>query len=328
MTRPPAALWQAAHRDWIRMKEAGIVDRTTSRLGADDRWDTGVPVAEREREEPAPLAAGRERVLVGTDWVRDHLADEGVRLLDVSSEPGVYARGHLPGARYLHWKVDLTARQGPVGAPVVSREALARALGARGITEGDTVVLYDDCLGVYAARAYWVLKYYGHDDVRLLDGGRAAWEAAGEALTTEEPPKERAVYVAQRPNRAIRAEWREVIDRLQNPNTRYLDVRAALEYTGHEPPTARGGHVPGAINLNWAHTIADDGRLRPPEEIERLFRRVGIGPEHDIIVYSQIGVRSAHTWFVLHELLGYPSVSNYDGSWEEYSSIRGSPFER
>lgn len=304
------------------------MDRTAPRIRADDRWGGGAPVAEREPEALAQWVAERERVLVDADWVRDHLGDDSVRMLDVSSDPSVYAGGHLPGARYLYWKIDLTARQGPPGAQVVSRETLARVLGVRGITEDDTVVLWDDCLGVYAARAYWALKYYGHADVRLLDGGRAAWEAAGGELTTDEPPEERAVYVAQPPNRAIRAEWREVIDRLQDPNTRYLDVRTAMEYSGHEPPTARGGHIPGAVNVSWAHAIDPDGRLRPSEELARLYRKAGIGPEDDIIVYSQIGVRSAHTWFVLHELLGYPSVSSYDGSWEEYSSIRGSPFER
>lgn len=285
-------------------------------------------MAEREVELPAPLAAEGERVLVDVRWVRDHLDDDRVRLLDVSSDPDVYAQGHLPGARYLHWRGDLTARQGPVGAQVLSRDALARLLSARGIIEEDTVVLYDDCLGIYAARAYWVLKYYGHDDVRVFDGGRAAWEAAGEDLTAEGPPEEPAIYVARAPNRAIRADWREVIDRLQDPGTRYLDVRTAIEYTGHQPPTARGGHIPGAVNVNWAHAIDDDGRLRPVDELERLYQRAGISPEHDVIVYSQIGVRSSHTWFILHELLGYPSVSNYDGSWEEYSSFRASPFER
>lgn len=310
------------------MKEADTVDRTAPRLRADGRWGAGAPVAEREPETLSQLAAERERVLVDTDWVRDRLNDERVRLLDVSSEPEVYIEGHLSGAHHLHWRSDLTARQGPLGAPVVSREALERVLGARGVTEDDTVVLYDDCLGVYAARAYWVLKYYGHEDVRLYDGGRSAWVAAGEALTADDPPGEPTIYVARPPNRAIRAEWREVIDRLQDPGTRYLDVRTAMEYSGHEPPTSRGGHVPGAVNVNWAHAIDDDGRLRSVEELTRLYRRAGIGPEHDIIVYSQIGVRSAHTWFVLHEVLGYPSVSNYDGSWEEYSSIRASPFER
>lgn len=310
------------------MKEADTVDRTAPRQRADDRWGTGVAVADREPEAQAELIAARARVLVDTGWVREHLDDDRMRLLDVSSDPGVYARGHLPGARYLHWETDLAARNGPVGGQVLSREALARALGARGITEDDTVVLYDDCLGVYAARAYWVLRYYGHADVRLLDGGRAAWEMDGEELTTDEPSEEQAVYVAQAPNRAIRAEWREVIDRLQDPNTRYLDVRTTMEYTGHEPPTARGGHIPGAVNVNWAHAINGDGRLRRSEDLERLYRRAGLGPEHDVIVYSQIGVRSAHSWFVLHELLGYPSVGNYDGSWEEYSSIRASPFER
>jgi len=276
----------------------------------------------------AQSLAERERVLVDVDWVRGHLGDDSVRMLDVSSDPSVYAGWHLPGARYLHWKGDLTARPGLPGGQVVSREALARVLGARGVTEDDTVVLYDDCLGVYAARAYWVLKYYGHADVRLLDGGRSAWEAAGGELAADEPPQEQAIYVAQPPNRLIRAEWRDVIDRLQDPNTRYLDVRTAMEYSGHEPPTARGGHIPGAINVSWAHAVDADGRLRPLEDLVRLYRKAGIDPEDDIIVYSQIGVRSAHTWFVLHELLGYPSVSCYDGSWEEYSSIRGSPFER
>jgi thiosulfate/3-mercaptopyruvate sulfurtransferase len=310
------------------MKEADTVDRTVPRRRADDQWGARAPVAEREPELQADLVAIRERVLVDPRWVREHLDDDRVRLLDVSSDPEVYAQGHLPGARFIHWRDDLTARHGPVGGQVLSREALARALGARGITEDDTIVLYDDCLGVYAARAYWVLKYYGHEDVRLLEGGRAAWEQEGEELTTVERPDEPTVYVARATNRAIRAEWREVIDRLQDPGTRYLDVRTAMEYTGHQPPTSRGGHVPGAVNVNWAHAIGDDGRLRPTEELERLYRRAGIGPEHDIIVYSMIGVRSSHAWFVLHELLGYPAVANYDGSWQEYSSIRSSPFER
>lgn len=310
------------------MKEADTVDRTAPRQRADDRWSLEATIAEREPEAQERLVSLRERVLVGAGWLAGHLEDERVRLLDVSSDPDVYVHGHLPGADYLHWRADLTARHGPVGGQVLSREALARALSARGITEDHTIVLYDDCLGVYAARAYWVLKYYGHADVRLLDGGRAAWEAEGHGLITDAPRREPTVYVARAPDRAIRAEWREVIDRLQDPGTRYLDVRTAMEYTGHEPPTARGGHIPGAVNVNWAHAISDDGRLRPTEELERLYRRAGISPEYDIIVYSQIGVRSAHTWFVLHELLGYPSVSNYDGSWDEYSSIRASPFER
>lgn len=302
------------------------MDRTAPRERAADQWNAGTPMAEHEPE--TRLAAVRERVLVDPRWVREHLDDDGVRLVDVSSDPGVYAAGHLPGALYLHWKGDLTARQGPVGGQVLSREALSRILSARGIREDDTLVLYDDCLGVYAARAYWVFKYYGHEDVRILDGGRTAWEREGQPLSREESPSEPSVYVAQPPKRVLRVEWRDVIDHLQNPMTRYLDVRTVMEYTGHQPPSSRGGHVPGAVNVNWAHAIDDDGRLRPPEDLERLYRRAGIGQEHDIIVYSQIGVRSSHTWFVLHEVLGYPSVRNYDGSWEEYSSFRASPFER
>ena len=302
------------------------MDRTAPRERAADQWSAGAPVAEREPE--AQLAAVRERVLVDPRWVREHLDDDGVRLVDVSSDRGVYAQGHLPGALYLHWRDDLAARHSPAGGQVLTREALSRLFSAKGVREDDTLVLYDDCLGVYAARAYWVLKYYGHEDVRLLDGGRGAWEQAGEPLTRDEPLREPSGYVAQLPKREVRVEWREVIDRLQNPMTRYLDVRTAMEYTGHQPPSSRGGHVPGAVNVNWAHAIDADGRLRPPEELERLYRRAGILPEHDVIVYSQIGVRSSHTWFVLHEVLGYPSVRNYDGSWEEYSSFRASPFER
>ncbi|MBX6378403.1 MAG: sulfurtransferase [Clostridia bacterium] len=269
-------------------------------------------------------------VLVTTDWVAEHLDDPGVRLVEVDVDTTAYDEGHVPGAVAFNWTSQL---QDQVRRDIISKEALEELLGAAGIRETDTIVLYGDNNNWFAAYAYWLLKIYGHEKVYLMDGGRKKWLLENRPLTREVPKPQPVTYRAKDPDWSLRARQHEVLAGLGQ--LALVDVRSPQEFTGEviAPPgmtetAQRGGHIPGARNIPWSQAVNEDGTFKSPEELRRLYEGQGITPDKDVVAYCRIGERSSHTWFVLRELLGYPRVRNYDGSWTEWGSMVGVPIER
>jgi thiosulfate/3-mercaptopyruvate sulfurtransferase len=267
-------------------------------------------------------------VLVDTAWILEHVNDQNVRLIDVSSNSDVFAAGHLPGAQFVDWQADLTNPDDPVRGQVLTRDALSALFSRLGVANDDTLVLYDDTNNLFAARAYWVLRYYQHHDVRVYNGGSKKWTADGQQLTTEVEPASASQYLAGEPDSSIRTDWQYVVDHVGDSGTLFCDVRGPKEYAGTDVRSARGGHVPSAINVEWTNAVNQDGTFRAASELGELYRKAGFTPDKEIITYCQTGVRGAHTWFVLRELLGYPNVRNYDGSWEDYGNQAESPIEQ
>lgn len=270
----------------------------------------------------------RATTLVTTDWVEEHLHDPSIVLVEVDEDTEAYDKGHIPGAIKLDWKKDL---QDPIRHDFVTREALAALLSAKGIANDDTVVLYGGNNNWFAAYAYWYLKYYGHTAVKLVDGGRKKWELESREFTAEVPERPATTYTAGTSDASIRAFRDDVIAAIGSTNL--IDVRSPDEYAGrllapaHLPQEAAhiAGHIPGAINVPWSKAANDDGTFKSDEELKALYGAAGYDESKEAIAYCRIGERSSHTWFVLHELLGYPSVKNYDGSWSEYGSLRAVP---
>jgi thiosulfate/3-mercaptopyruvate sulfurtransferase len=273
----------------------------------------------------------RSEVLVDADWVQAHLDDPGVVLVEVDEDTTAYDKGHIKGAVKLDWKEDL---QDPVKRDFVDRAGFEALLSGRGISRDDTVILYGGNNNWFAAYAYWYFKIYGHPGVRLLDGGRKKWELDSRELVTEVPLRRATAYRAPEQDTSIRARRDEVIAAIGRVNL--VDVRSPDEFAGrllapaHLPQeqAQRGGHIPGAKNVPWSKAAAEDGTFRSDEELRQLYAgQAGLDFGQDTIAYCRIGERSAHTWFVLHELLGLPNVKNYDGSWTEYGSLVGVPIE-
>lgn len=272
-------------------------------------------------------------VLVTTGWLADHLGDAGVVVAEVDENVDLYDEGHIAGAVQLHWRDDL---QHPLVRDVVERAAFEQVLGSRGIANDTTVVLYGDKHNWFAAFGYWYLKLYGHQDVRLLDGGRQKWIEEGRELTTSVPAPAPVTYTAVERDETIRARRDEVLARLHHDGVALVDVRSPQEYAGElmAPPgyesegASRAGHIPGARSIPWTTAVSDDGTFKSAEELRQLYAGTKVTPDQDVIAYCRIGERSAHTWFVLHELLGYPSVRNYDGSWTEWGNLVDVPIER
>ncbi|MDM7460944.1 MAG: sulfurtransferase [bacterium] len=272
------------------------------------------------------------KVLVSTDWVRAHLGNPSIRLIEVDVDTTAYEQGHIPGAIGLNWQTQL---QDPVRRDIPSQAQLESTLGALGVSHTDTIVLYGDNNNWFAAFAFWVLKLYGHEDVRMMDGGRKKWLAEGHPITTEVPHYPPTQYVAKTPDMSLRAFFPQVLEYLNRPEFALVDVRSPQEYTGEliAPPglmetAQRGGHIPGARNIPWAQAVREDGTFKSPEELRAIYEAQGITPDKQVVAYCRIGERSAHTWFVLKYLLGYPNVRNYDGSWTEWGNIVGAPIER
>ncbi|HVM17360.1 MAG TPA: sulfurtransferase [Gaiellaceae bacterium] len=272
-------------------------------------------------------------VLVTTEWLAEHLGDEGLVVAEVDENPALYDEGHIPGAVKLHWRDDL---QDPVERDLVDRERFEELMAARGIGDDTTVVLYGDKNNWFAAYAYWYLKIYGHEDVRILDGGRQKWIDERRELTTEEPPPARAEYRARDRDETIRARRDEVLAALGADGKALVDVRSPQEYAGDlvAPPgyeqegAQRAGHIPTAQSVPWAQAVRDDGTFKSADELRELYGGKGVTPEKEVTAYCRIGERSAHTWFVLRELLGYENVKNYDGSWTEWGNLVDVPIER
>ena len=270
--------------------------------------------------------------LVTTGWVADHLGDLGAKLVEVDVDPTLYAEGHIEGAVGWNWTTDLQDR---VRRDVLSREDFASLMGRSGITREDTVILYGDANNWFAAYAYWQMKLHGHDRVKLMDGGRLKWEKEGRPYTTALPQPTPQTYVAGPERTELRALQPEVFGRIGEARSAMVDVRSPAEFTGEvlAPPgltetAQRGGHIPGAVNIPWSQAVGENGAFKSRDELAALYASKGITPDKDVIAYCRIGERSSHTWFVLKELLGYPQVKNYDGSWTEWGSMVGVPVEK
>jgi thiosulfate/3-mercaptopyruvate sulfurtransferase len=271
-------------------------------------------------------------VLVDTQWVADHLNDPKVKLVEVDVDTNAYDTGHIKGAIGLDWRKDLQAR--PI-RDLLSKDALEALLSSKGISNGDKVLVYGDNNNWFAAWFVWNLKYYGHQDVRLINGGRKKWQDEGRELVTDAPSLKAATYRAGQPNKAIRALRDEVLGEFGSAGVVLVDVRSPKEYSGEllapenlpQEGAQRGGHIPGAANIPWGQAVREDGTFKPVEELRALYESKGVTPSKAVIAYCRIGERSSHTWFVLHYLLGYPNVRNYDGSWTEWGSLIGAPIE-
>jgi thiosulfate/3-mercaptopyruvate sulfurtransferase len=270
----------------------------------------------------------RQEVLVDADWVAEHASDPNVVLVEVDEDTTAYDGGHIAGAVKIDWKADL---QDPIRRDFVNKEQFEALLSERGISNEDTIVLYGGNNNWFAAYAYWYFKLYGHGDVRLLDGGRKKWELEARELTSETVTRPATQYKAAEPNLDIRAFRDEAVAAIGQDAL--IDVRSPDEFAGrllapaHLPQeqAQRGGHIPTAINVPWSKAANDDGTFKSDDDLKTLYGDAGLDFDRDIIAYCRIGERSAHTWFVLHELLGKENVKNYDGSWTEYGSLVGVP---
>ena len=272
----------------------------------------------------------RNDVLVDADWVEAHLDDPKVAVVEVDEDTSAYEKNHIRNAIRIDWKRDL---QDQVRRDFVNKEQFEALLSERGIGNDTTVVLYGGNNNWFASYAYWYFKLYGHQDVKLLDGGRKKWELDSRDLVAEVPARPATTYVAQEQDSTIRAFRDEVVAAINVTNL--VDVRSPDEFSGkllapaHLPQeqSQRPGHVPSAKNIPWSKAANDDGTFKSDEELTALYEGEGVDLAKDTIAYCRIGERSAHTWFVLHELLGQSNVKNYDGSWTEYGSLVGVPIE-
>jgi thiosulfate/3-mercaptopyruvate sulfurtransferase len=271
--------------------------------------------------------------LVSIDWAREHLDDPKVRFIEVDVNTRSYDEGHLPGAVGFNWKTQLTDS---VRRDLVSRDELQGLLRSAGVNDDTLIVLYGDNHNWFAAWAYWQLRYHGIDNVRLLDGGRKVVEASGVTLTTDEPGHTSGnITVPQGTREEIRAYRDSVVAGIGDPKRGLVDVRSPKEFNGElsapeglpQEAAQRRGHVPGAVNIVWSNAVTENGTFKPLDELRALYGGQGITEDKEIVAYCRIGERSSHTWFVLSELLGYPNVRNYDGSWTEYGSLVGVPIE-
>jgi thiosulfate/3-mercaptopyruvate sulfurtransferase len=272
-------------------------------------------------------------VLVDTQWVENHLRDDSVRIVEVDENPGLYAEAHIPGAIGFDWKKDL---QDQVERDFLGPAEFGELLGSRGISNDHLIVLYGDRNNWFAAYTYWYLKYYGHDNAKLVNGPREKWIAEGRPTSSDVPTYEPQQFRAAEGNAAIRAFRNEVLDALGS-STKLVDVRSPQEYSGEliamagyeQEGAQRAGHIPGAASVPWAQAVQEDGTFKSADELRELYtsRRVIEGSD-PVIAYCRIGERSAHTWFVLHELLGLDDVKNYDGSWTEWGNLVAVPIEK
>jgi thiosulfate/3-mercaptopyruvate sulfurtransferase len=270
--------------------------------------------------------------LVSTDWVVQHLNDPKVRVVEVDVDTASYDQGHVPGAVGWNWTTELCDT---LVRDIIPKAKLEELLGNSGIDNSTTIVLYGDNNNWFAAWAFWQLKVYGHEDVRLMNGGRKKWLAEGRPLSTEPPAHRPAKYTAKAPDMSIRAFLPEVQQAMKQKSAALVDVRSPQEFTGEilAPPglpetCQRGGHIPGAVSMPWAKACNEDGTFKSHGELSALYGGAGVKPDRPVIAYCRIGERSSHTWYVLKYLLGYRDVKNYDGSWTEWGNLVGAPVEK
>jgi len=271
--------------------------------------------------------------LVETDWLAEHLEDDNIRIVECDEDVTAYEKNHIPGAVAWNWTSDLHAA---VGRDYIDDAGLSKLLSQAGVAGGTTVVLYGGNNNWFAAYAYWILKYLGYDDVKLLNGGRKKWELEGRDMTVDIPtyaPTDVSFSAAKREE--IRAYRDEMVAKSGDPSIGTVDVRSPEEFRGeklapdHLPQEQSQvpGHIAGAANIPWVQAANEDGTFKSAEELRKLYEDRGITSDKEIIAYCRIGERSSHTWFALQELLGYENVKNYDGSWTEYGSLVGVPVE-
>jgi thiosulfate/3-mercaptopyruvate sulfurtransferase len=272
-----------------------------------------------------------QAALVSTEWVAAHGSDQGVRLVEVDVDTGAYDQGHIKGAVGWNWQRDLSD---PVQRDIPTKAAWEALLGRSGIGNDTRIVFYGDNNNWFAAFAYWVAKVYGHRDVALMNGGRKKWELEGRELVTDAPSVSQASYTAAQPDWSLRAYQPQVREYINAAGKALVDVRSPAEFSGEVlappglPETAqRAGHIPGAANVPWAQAANEDGTFKSPTELAAIYQGKGVTADKQVVAYCRIGERSSHTWFVLKELLGYPDVRNYDGSWTEWGSVIGAPIE-
>ncbi len=284
---------------------------------------------DRDSYKEASLPGYEKDVLVEPEWLEEHLGDDDLRIVEVDENHALYADAHIPGAIGFDWQQDL---QDPVRRDFLGPADFGALFGSRGISNGHTIVLYGDRNNWFAAYTYWYLKYYGHDKVLLLNGPREKWIADGRPTSTEVSSHAPATFTAQPGDDAIRARREEVLAAIDAP-TKLVDVRSPAEFAGEiispagyeQEGAQRGGHIPSAASIPWAQAVREDGTFKSAEELRELYGGKGVLDGEPIIAYCRIGERSAHTWFVLHELLGRPDVKNYDGSWTEWGNLVGVP---
>ena len=270
-------------------------------------------------------------VLVETGWLAEHLNDPAVRVAEISEDTTLYGQGHIPGAVHFNWQTQL---QDPVRRDWITQEQVETLLGAHGVGNGTTLVLYGDKNNWFATYTFWLLRIYGADKLRILNGGRAKWIAEGRQLTTDVPVPAKAQYRAKPADSSIRAFRDQVLAAIGK--SALVDVRSPQEYSGEliampaypQEGAQRGGHIPSAQNIPWGQNMREDGTFKVPDELRKLYEGKGITPDKSVIAYCRIGERSSLTWFALTYLLGYPNVKNYDGSWTEWGSLVGVPIEK
>ena len=273
-------------------------------------------------------------VLVDTSWTEDHLKDPNVRIAEVDYDPKAnYDLGHIPGSVLFDWKKDIND---PLNRNIISKESCEELLKKSGINQDTTLILYGDFNNWFAAFAFWVFKYYGYNDVRIMNGGRKKWLEEDRSLDKTIATYPPGNFKASDPDERIRTYLNHVSESLKNNQSILVDVRSPAEFKGEvtaptEYPTEhaqRGGHIPAAINVPWGKAVNEDGTFKSIEDLTKLYNENGIYPEKEVISYCRIGERSSHTWFVLKYLLGYPDVKNYDGSWTEWGNMIGNPIEK
>jgi thiosulfate/3-mercaptopyruvate sulfurtransferase len=273
-------------------------------------------------------------VLVSTDWVKEHLGQPGLKVVEIDVDTQAYAAGHIPGAVGFNWQTQL---QDTVRRDIVSKEEFERLMSEAGVSPDDTVVLYGDNNNWFAAYGFWLMKIYGHEDVRLMNGGRVKWlNEDDKELTAEPTPVAPTAYRAKDPNSALRARLGDVLKVQESGDHNLVDVRSVDEFTGKIiappglPETAqRAGHIPGATNVPWSTAVAPDATFKSADELKKIYLDgARVDPDRPTIAYCRIGERSSHTWFALKYLLGLDHVRNYDGSWTEYGNLIGVPIER
>ena len=278
------------------------------------------------------MSAYAKDVLVEPEWLQERLQDDSIRIVEVDENPKLYAEGHIPGAVGFDWKEDL---QDQVRRDFLGPQDFSALFSRNGISGEHTIVLYGDRNNWFAAYTYWYLKYYGHERVLLLNGPRERWIADGRPISTDVPSYPPAKFVAEPGDEAIRARREEVMAAVGD-STKLVDVRSPAEFAGEiispsgyeQEGAQRAGHIPGAASIPWAQAVNEDGTFKTAEQLRELYGSKGVLDGSDIIAYCRIGERSAHTWFVLHELLGQERVKNYDGSWTEWGSLVGVPVEK
>lgn len=280
------------------------------------------------------MSYAKPEFLVSTDWVAQHLNDPNVRIIESDEDVLLYEQGHVPGAVMIDWQLDLNDK---VRRDYLQKAEFEALLSSKGIGNDTTVVFYGDKNNWWACYAFWVFQLFGHDNARIMNGGRKKWIDEGRELSKAKPSYEPTTYVAkQRADYRIRVFRDQVLNHVQM-QAPLIDVRSPKEYSGEllhmeaypQEGALRGGHIPGARNVPWARAVNEDGTFKSAEELRAIYEgEAGLSPDKSVVAYCRIGERSSHTWFVLHELLGYPQVRNYDGSWTEWGNMVRNPIEK